>query len=103
MVKRKIFGGVGENVVKLCEKWNEMLPKHLSLEVLTCCMFVHQGKDAEDKLRRFEQCRKDLTQDEALWVMSLLMLEKVIDLAGESDEAQTFYEQIKNVNKETKH
>ena len=102
MVKRKIFGGVGENVVKLCEKWNEMLPKHLSLEVLTCCMFVHQGKDAEDKLRRFEQCRKDLTQDEALWVMSLLMLEKVIELASESDQMQTFYHHVSGDN-QTQH
>ena len=102
MVKRKIFGGVGENVVKLCEKWNEMLPKHLSLEVLTCCMFVHQGKDAEDKLRRFEQCRKELTQDEALWVMSLLMLEKVIELASESDQMQTFYHIVSGDN-QTQH
>ena len=103
MIERKIFGVAGEKMVELCEKWNEMLPNHLSLELLLCCMFVHQGKDAEDKLRRFDSCRKELTKNQALWVMSLLMLEKVIDLAGESDEAKGFYEQFKNADKETRH
>ena len=103
MVKDKIFDGANEKAHDFYNGWNKKMPDHLSMDVLLCCMFVYQGKDAKDKLRRFEQCRKDLTQDEALWVMSLLMLEKVIDLAGESDEAQTFYEQIKNVCKETKH
>jgi hypothetical protein len=92
----------GEKVVKLCEKWNEMLPDHLSLEVLMCCMFVYQGKDAEDKLRRFEDCRKELSKDQALWVMSLLMFEKVIDLASESEEAKTFYDQFSGDN-QTQH
>ncbi len=103
MVKHKIFEGASEKARDFRLGWNKKMPDHLSLDVLMCCMFVHQGKDAKDKLRRFDQCRKDLTEDEALWVMSLLMLEKVIDLAGESDEAQTFYEQIKNVGKETRH
>ena len=103
MIKDKIFDGANEKAHDFYKGWNKKMPDHLSMDVLLCCMFVYQGKDAEDKLRRFEQCRKDLTQDQSLWVMSLLMLEKVIDLAGESDEAQTFYEQIKDVNKETKH
>jgi len=103
MVKHKIFEGASEKAHNFYKGWNQRMPDHLSMDVLLCCMFVHHGKDAEDRLRRFEQCRKDLTQDEALWVMSLLMLEKVIDLASESDEAKTFYEQIKDVNKETKH
>tara|TARA_R100001086_G_scaffold204732_1_gene120570 strand:- start:113 stop:424 length:312 start_codon:yes stop_codon:yes gene_type:complete len=103
MIERKIFGVAGEKVVKLCAAWNKMLPDHLSLELLMCCMFVHQGKDAEEKLRRFEDCRKELTKEQALWVMSLLMLEKVVDLASESDEAQTFYAQVKDADKETRH
>jgi len=103
MIKENIFEGASEKALELCATWNKMLPDHLSLEVLLCCMFIHQGKGAEDKLRRYDSCRKELTKDQALWVMSLLMLEKVIDLAGESDEAQGFYEQFKNADKETRH
>ena len=104
MSQSKRFGGAIEKALELREKtWNKMLPDHLSMEILRYCMYVHQGKDEEDKLRRFNSFRKELTTQQALWVMSLLMLERVIDLAGESDEAQGFYEQFKNADKETRH
>ena len=102
MVKRKILGAAGEKANNFYKGWNQRMPDHLSMDVLLCCMFVHQGKDAKDKLRRFEDCRKELTQDEALWVMSLLMLEKVIELASESDEMQTFYHIVSGDN-QTQH
>ncbi len=103
MVKHKIFEGASEKARDFRLGWNKKMPDHLSLDVLMCCMFVHQGKDAKDKLRRFDQCRKDLTEDEAFWVMSLLMLEKVTQLASESEEVKDISAQIKDVGKETRH
>ena len=102
MVKNKIFEGASEKAHNFYKGWNKKMPDHLSIDVLLCCMFVHQGNDAQDRLRRFDQCRKELTQDQALWVMSLLSLEILIKLVGESDEVQTFYNQFSGDN-QTQH
>ena len=63
--------------LKMCEELNA--PEHLSSDVLVGALYIHNGKDTEDKLKRTEQIAKKIGNKKATYVMALLCLPQLID------------------------
>ena len=61
----------------MCEELNA--PEHLSSDVLVSALYVHNGKDNEDKLKRAEQIYKKIGDKKASYVMALLVLPQLMD------------------------
>jgi hypothetical protein len=63
--------------IDACEKLNA--PEHLSSDVIVGALYVHNGKDSDDKLKRAEQIYKKIGDEKASYVMALLCLPQLID------------------------
>ena len=61
----------------MCEELNA--PEHLCSDVLISALYVHNGKDRDDKLNRVEQITKKIGHKKATYVMALLCLPQLMD------------------------
>jgi hypothetical protein len=82
----------------MCEQLNA--PEHLSSDVLISALYVHDGKDKEDKLKRSEQIAKKIGNKKATYVMALLCLPQLIDDLMNIDKYKDF---LKERNQRTVH
>jgi hypothetical protein len=69
---------------------NYLFPKHLKPCVIHGALFIHNGKDNEDKFKRTELILKKLGTELASYVMALLCLPKIMDTMRESAEFKEF-------------
>ena len=65
---------------------NYLFPKHLKPCVIHGALFIHNGKDTDDKLKRSELILKKLGNELASYVMALLTLRQIMKTMQESDE-----------------
>jgi hypothetical protein len=63
--------------IDACEKLNA--PEHLCSDVLVSALYVHNGKDTQDKSNRIEQITKKIGNKKATYVMALLCLPQLMD------------------------
>ena len=77
--------------IDACEKLNA--PEHLSSDVIVGALYVHDGKDTQDKLKRAEQIAKKIGNKKATYVMALLTLPQLIDDTMKSDKYKDFIEE----------
>ena len=69
---------------------NYLFPKHLKPCVIHGALFIHNGKDTDDKIKRTELILKKLGTELASYVMALLCLPKIMDTMRESAEFKEF-------------
>ena len=69
---------------------DERAPKHLSSSVLSGALYIHTGKDVEDKLKRTDQVLKKIGPELATYVMALLTLPQLMEQAMQSTEYKDF-------------
>ena len=72
-----------------CEELNA--PEHLSSDVIVSALYVNNGKDNEDKLKRAEQIYKKIGDKKASYVMALLILPQLIEDTMKSDKYNFFF------------
>ena len=77
--------------IDACEKLNA--PEHLSSDVLVGALYVHNGKDTEDKSNRIEQITKKIGNKKATYVMALLTLPQLIEDTMKSNKYKDFIEE----------
>ena len=77
--------------IDACEKLNA--PEHLSSDVLVGALYVHNGKDTDDKLKRAEQIYKKIGNKKASYVMALLCLPQLMDDVMQSQKYKNFLEE----------
>ena len=69
---------------------NYLFPKHLKPCVIHGALFIHNGKDTDDKIKRTELILKKLGNELASYVMALLILPQMMDTMQESKEYKQF-------------
>jgi hypothetical protein len=69
---------------------NYLFPKHLKPCVIHGALFIHNGKDTDDKIKRTELILKKLGSELASYVMALLVLPDLIEKTQQSDEYKQF-------------
>ena len=75
---------------------DERAPKHLSTTVLSGALYIHTGKDVEDKLKRTEQVLKKIGPELASYAMALLVLPQMMDMMRESDKYKEFADKLQS-------
>ena len=69
-------------------------PKHLSSSVVSGALYIHNGKDAQDKLKRSEQVLNKIGTELASYAMALLVLPQMMDMMRESPDYKEFADKI---------
>ena len=69
---------------------NYLFPKHLKPCVIHGALFIHNGKDTDDKIKRTELILKKLGNELATYVMALLTLPQLMETMQDSDEYKKF-------------
>ncbi len=72
---------------------NYLFPKHLKPCVIHGALFIHNGKDTDDKMKRTELILKKLGTELSTYVMALLTLPQLMKSMQDSLEYKTFVDQ----------
>ena len=67
-----------------------LFPKHLKPQVIHGALFIHNGKDTDDKIKRTELILKKLGTELSTYVMALLTLPQLMDTVMKSGEYKQF-------------
>ena len=75
---------------------DERAPKHLSSSVLSGALYIHNGKDTQEKLDRTEQVLKKIGPELAGYAMALLVLPQLIEKTQQSEEYKEFANKLQS-------
>ena len=75
---------------------DERAPKHLSSSVLSGALYIHNGKDVQEKLDRTEQVLNKIGTELASYAMALLVLPQMMDMMRESDKYKEFADKLQS-------
>ena len=73
---------------------DKIAPEHLSSKVLSGALYIHNGKDTQEKLDRTEQVLNKLGSKLASYAMALLVLPQLIEKTQQSEEYKEFADQL---------
>jgi len=71
-------------------------PKHLSSSVLSGALYIHNGKDTDEKLERSEQVLNKIGTELASYAMALLVLPQMMDMMRDSNEYKEFANKLQS-------
>ena len=71
-------------------------PKHLSSSVLSGALYIHNGKDTQEKLKRTEQVLNKIGSKLAAYSMALLVLPELIKKTQKSEEYKEFADKLQS-------
>ena len=75
---------------------NYLFPKHLKPCVIHGALFIHNGKDTDDKIQRTELILKKLGTELSTYVMALLTLPQLMETEIKSDDYTTWSKNYKS-------
>ena len=71
-------------------------PEHLSSKVISGALYIHAGKDTQEKLDRTEQVLNKIGSKLAAYAMALLVLPQLIEKTQESEEYKEFADKLQS-------
>ena len=71
-------------------------PKHLSSSVLSGALYIHNGKDVQEKVKRSEQVLNKIGAELASYAMALLVLPQMMDMMRDSREYKEFADKLQS-------
>ena len=75
---------------------DKIAPEHLSSSVLSGALYIHAGKDTQEKLNRTEQVLNKLGSKLASYAMALLVLPQLIEKTQQSEEYKEFADKLQS-------
>ena len=69
---------------------DERAPKHLSSSVLSGALYIHNGKDAQEKTERTQHVLNKIGKELTSYVLALLVLPQMMDMMRESPDYKEF-------------
>jgi hypothetical protein len=75
---------------------DERAPEHLSSKVLSGALYIHNGKDTQEKLKRTEQVLNKIGSKLAAYSMALLVLPQLIEKTQQTDEYKEFADKLQS-------
>ena len=79
------------------KEWiDKIAPEHLSTSVLSGALYIHAGKDTQEKLDRTEQVLNKLGSKLASYAMALLVLPQMMDTMRDSQEYKDFADKLQS-------
>ena len=72
------------------------LPNHLQPKILSAVAYINEcSPDMKKAVERINTCLEHLSDKEMMYVMSLLVFDKIIDMVKDSDEFNSHVKQMK--------
>ena len=71
-------------------------PKHLSSSVLSGALYIHNGKDTDEKIARTEQVLKKIGPELTSYAMALLALPQLMDNMRHTNEYKEFANKLQS-------
>ena len=75
---------------------DERAPKHLSTSVLSGALYIHNGKDAQEKTERTQHVLNKIGPELASYAMALLVLPQMMDMMRDSREYKEFADKLQS-------
>ena len=75
---------------------DKVAPEHLSTKVISGALYIHNGKDTQEKLNRTEQVLNKLGSKLAAYSMALLVLPQLIEKTQQSEEYKEFADKLQS-------
>ena len=75
---------------------DKIAPEHLSTKVLSGAIYIHNGKDTQEKLERSEQVLNKIGTELASYAMALLVLPQMMDTMRDSQEYKEFADKLQS-------
>ena len=75
---------------------DKIAPEHLSSSVLSGAIYIHNGKDTQEKLDRTEQVLNKLGPKLSAYAMALLVLPELIKKTQQSEEYKEFEDKLQS-------
>ena len=67
------------------------LPEYLQPKILSAVAYIHSAAPNLDKaVERLNKLQKHLSEKEIMWVMSLLVFDKLLDIVKDSKEFENY-------------
>ena len=83
--------------MKDSKEWiDKRAPKHLSSSVLSGALYIHNGKDTQEKIERSEQVLKKIGTELASYAMALLVLPQLMDNMRHTNEYKEFADKLQS-------
>ena len=76
--------------MKSRSKEMKVLPIYLQPRILSAVSYIHQSPNKEIGLERINKVSRKLSERELKYVMSLLVLDKLLDMVEDSDDFKNF-------------
>ena len=73
---------------------DKIAPEHLSSKVLSGALYIHNGKDVQDKLNRTQQVLNKIGPELTGYAMALLVLPQLMDTMRESPDYKELVDKI---------
>ena len=71
-------------------------PKHLKSSVLSAALYIHNGKDVQEKMDRTEHVLNKIGKELTAYAMALLALPQLMDSMRESTEYKEFADKLQS-------
>ena len=75
---------------------DKIAPEHLSSKVLSGALYIHNGKDNDEKFKRTEQVLNKLGSKLASYAMALLVLPQLMDNMRHTNEYKEFADKLQS-------
>ena len=83
--------------MKDSKEWiDKRAPKHLSSSVLSGALYIHNGKDTQEKIERSEQVLNKIGSELASYAMALLVLPQLMDNMRHTNEYKEFADKLQS-------
>ena len=73
---------------------DERAPKHLSTTVLSGALYIHTGKDVQEKVKRTDQVLNKIGKELTSYVLALLVLPQMMDMMRETNKYKEFADKL---------
>ena len=71
-------------------------PKHLSTTVLSGALYIHNGKDVQEKVKRTDHVLNKIGKELTAYAMALLVLPQLMDNMRDSNEYKEFADKFQS-------
>ena len=75
---------------------DERAPKHLSSSVLSGALYIHTGKDTQEKIRRTDKVLNTIGAELTAYALALLVLPQMMDMMRESPDYKEFANKLQS-------
>ena len=77
---------------------SKVLPIYLQPRILAAVSFIHRSPNKEIGIERINKVKRELSDREMMYVLSLLVFDQLLDIVQDSDEFKNYVSTKRTIN-----